>query len=97
MITETLPTGASYTVLDIGPSALDTVAEQVVPDDTVYVLSDNRDDATDSRIALAAEGLGPVPVTDLRGRAAFVLMSFSGRSVWQVWTWRPERFLKGLS
>jgi len=96
MIAETHPNGATYTVLDIGPSPLDTVAEVEVPEATVYVLSDNRDDATDSRIARAAEGLGFVPEADLRGRAGFVLMSFGGRAVWQVWTWRPERFLKGL-
>lgn len=97
ILSETLPTGETYRTLDIGNSALDVMGPRPVPAGTVFVLSDNRDDATDSRIALGAGGLGMVGIADLRGRVAFVLGSFSGRAAWQVWTWGPERFLKGVS
>jgi len=60
IVQETLPGGARYRTLDLGPNGgLDTVAPVIVPPDAWYLLGDNRDNAADSRT------FGPVKTADI--------------------------------
>ncbi len=65
---ETLPSGASYDVIELDAgSPADNVEAVQVPFAHVYVLADNRDGAIDSR------QFGPVPVGALRGTVYYQL------------------------
>lgn len=92
-IAETLPGGPTYPVLDLGVFGLDTVAEQVVPDGHVFVMGDNRDNSVDSRLSLARQGVGMVPIANIRARVSFVLISTTGRHFWNPVTLRTARFM----
>jgi signal peptidase I len=52
----------------------DQLAPTSVPDDSYFVLGDNRDDSSDSRF------WGPVPAGNIEGRALFVYWSFPPRA-----------------
>ncbi|RYG91589.1 signal peptidase I [Loktanella sp. IMCC34160] len=93
---ETLPDGRQHGVLNIGQTHVDNSGEYTVPAGHVFFLGDNRDNATDSRIAPSAGGYGFVPETLIRGRAARVLVSTAGQGYLEFWNWRPDRFLKGI-
>lgn len=90
-LTETLPGGRSYRVLDVSPHVTDTMAEITIPEGRYFVIGDNRDNSADSRLPLGAGGLGLIPQDNLTGRVARVIFSSEGASLLHVWTWRPER------
>ena len=70
VIEETLPSGARYHTLDLGPGGpFDEVAETRVPKASWYVLGDNRDKAADSRVT------GPIPGADICGVAFRIITS----------------------
>ena len=64
---ETLPNGVSYSVLDIGSTPMDETKEFLVPEGTVFVLGDNRDNAIDSRYSRFYGGRGFVAFEDIQG------------------------------
>ena len=75
---ETLPSGRSYTVLDLNAGQMDNTAEFTVPEGHMFVLGDNRDNSADSRVAQAVGGPGLVPLENVKGRVSRVAFSVSG-------------------
>jgi signal peptidase I len=99
---ETLPGGATYTVLDQAATEADDFGPVKVPAGHVFLMGDNRDDSLDSRYSAAAGGIAMVPTGNLIGRATFTFWSTDGSaSWWEPWTWfsalRASRLGKGYT
>jgi signal peptidase I len=100
---ETLPNGASYTVLDqVAGSAGDDFGPVKVPAGKLFLMGDNRDDSLDSRFSTAEGGIGFVPMENLVGRATILFWSTDGNSSYlKPWTWfsalRGSRLVTFLS
>ena len=93
---ETLPGGTTHSVLDIRTTPVDNTPAYTVPEGHYFFMGDNRDNSTDSRVPQIAGGVGYVPAENLIGRADRVIFSSAGRSMLYFWTWRSNRFFKGL-
>ncbi len=99
---ETLPSGVSYEVLDLGLGPADTTLPVVVPEGMLFLMGDNRDNSLDSRFpAVPQQGIGLVPVDNLVGEASFMFFSTDGTAEWiKPWTWftaaRWERIGQGI-
>ena len=93
---ETLPNGVTYSTLHIGDRRLDDTGVFTVPAGEYFFMGDNRDNSTDSRELQVNGGVGFVPLEDLVGRADRVMFSAAGRSMLAFWSWRSDRFFKGL-
>ena len=93
---ETLPNGVKHAVLNIGNFGSDNTAVYTVPVGHYFFMGDNRDNSTDSRVAQTANGVGFVPYENLIGRADRIMFSSAGRSMLFFWTWRGDRFFKGI-
>ena len=92
---ETLPNGTSHSVLDVVNSPTDNTSVYTVSEGHYFVMGDNRDNSTDSRVH-QPHGVGEVPFENLIGRADRIMFSSAGRSMLFVWTWRGDRFFKAI-
>ena len=83
---ETLPNGVSYTTLDLIDNGFyDNTKEYEVPPGKYFMMGDNRDNSTDSRVESA---VGFVPLENLVGRAQIIFFSVAaGEQAWQFWRW----------
>jgi len=93
---ETLPNGATYLTIDYRDQRLDNYGPYTVPDDSVFVMGDNRDESADSRAEAIESGLGgAVPLANIGGRAEFITFSLDGTTTWNPASWfsslRPDR------
>ena len=85
---ESLPGGPSYITLnqlDNGPG--DDFPAVDVPQGTVFLMGDNRDNSGDSRFS-PPNGIGMVPMENIIGRATVTFWSTDGSASWLLpWTW----------
>lgn len=93
---ETLPGGVRHAVLNIADQSSDRTGVYSVPEGHYFFMGDNRDNSADSRLAQQAGGVGFVPYENLIGRADRIMFSSAGRSMLYFWTWRGDRFFKGV-
>jgi signal peptidase I len=87
---ETLPGGVNHTIIEIeGDTGFnDNTGVFEVPPDNYFMMGDNRDNSTDSRVSPEHGGVGFVPSQNLVGRAEMIFFSVrDGYSAWQFWTW----------
>jgi signal peptidase I len=86
---ETLPNGVSYATLDLVDSGVnDNTPVYYVPAGHYFMMGDNRDNSTDSRVRPEVGGVGYVPLENLVGRAQIIFFSIlEGESAWMVWRW----------
>lgn len=83
---ETLPNGVSYDTLDItARGQWDNTRVYEVPEGHYFMMGDNRDNSTDSRVL---SQVGYVPYENLIGRAEVLFFSIKdGQPAWMIWRW----------
>ncbi|MBO0734206.1 MAG: signal peptidase I [Methylocapsa sp.] len=101
---ETLPGGVKHTIIqlqgDTGFNSNTQVFE--VPPGEYFMMGDNRDNSTDSRVPPDQGGVGFVPFENLVGRAELIFFSVGkGEPAWEFWKWpwtaRWNRMLKTIN
>ena len=83
---ETLPNGVSYTTLDLIDNGFyDNTPVYDVPAGQYFMMGDNRDNSTDSRVL---SQVGYVPLQNLVGKAQIIFFSIQeGERAWELWRW----------
>ena len=81
---ETLPGGKQHNILELSDyEKEDNTPEVVVPQNSYFVMGDNRDRSDDSRVRV-----GFVPAENLVGKARFLFFSHNNDDAWyQPWYW----------
>lgn len=97
---ETLPNGYKHLIYETSDShPLDNTKKFTVPAGHYFVMGDNRDNSTDSRVQ---DEVGFIPYENIVGRAAFLFFSTNGNaSLAEFWKWpatvRYERLFRVIS
>jgi len=83
---ETLPNGVSYETLDCQENGFyDNTIEYKVPAGHLFMMGDNRDNSSDSRVESV---VGYVPFENIVGRAQMIFFSIAeGEHAWMFWRW----------
>ena len=83
---ETLPNGVSFiTHYFSNLGFLDNTQVYTVPPGDYFMMGDNRDNSTDSRVL---SQVGYVPYENIIGKAQIIFFSIKGDThVWEVWRW----------
>ena len=93
---ETLPNGVEHSILNIGNQGSDNTPVYQVPEGHYFMMGDNRDNSSDSRVPAVAGGVGFVPYENIVGKASRVIFSSAGSSMLYFWTWRSDRFFERI-
>ena len=95
---ETLPGGVAHLIIerDGDRGFLDNTEVFEVPDNMYFMMGDNRDNSTDSRVRPENSGVGFVPFENFVGRAEIIFFSVKTKvgtrgeepeAAWQFWRW----------
>ena len=86
---ETLPGGVSHLIIerDGDTGMLDNTDVYEVPPNSYFMMGDNRDNSTDSRVPPDQGGVGYVPFDNFVGRAEVIFFSVERDDAWQFWRW----------
>jgi signal peptidase I len=82
---ETLPNGVSYITHGYSDEMIQENTDvYTVPPDHYFMMGDNRDNSTDSRVSSA---VGYVPYENIIGKAQIIFFSVNSPHAWEIWRW----------